>query len=127
MRNVLAHKDKKPLKLYLSKDLNIKDSSHETIESESDLQRHMNSLKTNRNRFHENLSEKEILGMLRDISAFICARDLNPSIESWVSSQKSLICTLSLMRMTFCFLFFVFPFFVYETYLELWICFLFSF
>ncbi|KAJ1928726.1 hypothetical protein IWQ60_001775 [Tieghemiomyces parasiticus] len=44
-----------------------------------------------RTRFGKEFNETEILSILRDISLFICARDLGPDVLSSVTSEKSLI------------------------------------
>jgi hypothetical protein len=89
VRGVSVNDEEKILKLHISTDTTM--DSNLSAEPEPELQTILNSPIINRNYIPPNLSEKEILELLRDISAYICARDLNPQVRSWVSAQRSLI------------------------------------
>lgn len=99
MKNI-SRSEEKVLKLYIFTDITA--DVNATAEPELELHKIMDNQNINRSHFPPDLSEKEILEILRDISAYISAHDFNPQVQSWVSAQRSLIskCSVSPMEMT---------------------------
>jgi hypothetical protein len=88
----VSRSDEKILKLYIFTD--IAADVNAAAEPSQELHKIMDSQNINRSHFPPDLSEKEILEILRDISAYISAHDFNPQVQSWVSAQRSLISKL---------------------------------
>ncbi|KAJ1974494.1 hypothetical protein H4R35_003581 [Dimargaris xerosporica] len=84
---------KPSIKLFILRKENPSPSPSETSEVPGDEEPYIPQSVSGlaRTRFGDDFTDQEILHILRDISLFICTRDLGPDVLSSFASQKSLI------------------------------------